>query len=128
MTTRRLNSGVDNRQTPRLKLPPMYTLIRARPKGSKRYCWVGHIYDISAAGMRFELDFPLEPGASIEVRAVLPGKSPTAVGVTGHVVRLHDDSGEPGPARMGLAIDRFQRPADEQRLMHYLSEYGLKAA
>ena len=122
------NRRGENRRDSRLKLPPMYTLIRVRVKGSKRCCWAGHIYDISASGMRFELDSPLEPGTTIEARAVLPGKHPTTVGVTGHVVRLHDESDEQGPARMGMEIDRFTRPADRQRLIRYLADCGLKAA
>ncbi len=122
------NPGGENRKDPRLKLPPMYTLIRVRPKGSKRYSWAGHIYDISTSGIRFELDAPLDPGTAVEARAILPGKNPTTVDVSGHVVRLHDDSHEQGPARMGLAIDRFHHPADRQRLLRYLSDCGLKTA
>ena len=53
------------RHEARLKLPAMYTLLRARRVGDTRYRWTGYIYDISVAGMRFELDKALEPGTRI---------------------------------------------------------------
>ena len=68
---------IEQRSVQRLKLPPMYTLVRVRPAGTQRYCWTGHIYDISAAGMRFDLDQVLESGTIVEVRAMLPGHTTT---------------------------------------------------
>jgi hypothetical protein len=118
----------DSRQAPRLKLPAMYTLIRVRPQGNKRYCWTGHIYDISASGMRFELDAPLQPGTLIEVRATLPGPNSTTVNITGRIVRYHDEPNEPGPIRMGMVIDSYTRPVDRSRLSDYLQHSGLNKA
>ena len=40
------------RNNQRLKLPAMYTLLRVRHVGDKRYRWTGHIYDISSTGTR----------------------------------------------------------------------------
>ena len=43
----------ESRHAARLKVPAMYTLVRVRPQGQARYCWTGHIYDVSESGMRF---------------------------------------------------------------------------
>ncbi len=118
----------DLRQRPRFRLPAMYTFVRVRPKGDERYCWAGHIYDVSESGMRFEIDEPLQAGQEIEVRAMLPGTSHITFNATGKVVRLHDDSDEAGPICMGMAFDSFTRRIDRKRLTSYLSGAGLKAA
>jgi len=117
------SQGLDEaRQAPRLKLPPMYTFVRVRPRDhGERYCWTGYVYDISASGMRFELDEALEPGTDIEARAMLPGAMHTTINVSGRVVRLHDDDELAGPQRMGMTFDQFISNDDEQRLTDYLS-------
>ncbi|MEX0776496.1 MAG: PilZ domain-containing protein [Phycisphaeraceae bacterium] len=116
------------RQAPRLKLPAMYTLVRVRPKGSDRYKWTGYIYDVSASGMRFELDYALEPGTEVEVRAMLPGAMQMTVHASGKVVRLHDDHDERGPMRMGMSFDQFGEHRDRRQLMDYLEHAGVKMA
>jgi c-di-GMP-binding flagellar brake protein YcgR len=116
------------REYPRLKLPAMYTLIRVRPEGQERYCWTGYIYDISASGMRFELDAALEAGTHVEVRAMLPGSQQVTIQASGTVVRQHDDADERGPIRMGLKFERFVRHADRTRLIDYIERSALKAA
>ena len=118
----------DARQSPRLKLPAMYTLVRAKPVGEERYCWTGYIYDISASGMRFELDAALSPGTQLEFRAMLPGADQTTVRALGRVVRQHDELHEPGPVRMGLTFERFAHHTDRRKLWSYLQHAGLKAA
>jgi len=125
---RRSTGPIESRDHTRLTLPAMYTLIRVRPTGKARYCWTGHIYDISESGMRFELDAPLAPDTYIDVRAMLPGNQHTTVSLSGHIVRLHDDADERGPVRMGMTFDRFAHAADRQRLIGYLHTSGLKAA
>ena len=117
----------ESRRSPRLKLPAMYTSARVRPSGHDRYCWSGHIYDVSEKGMRIELDRAINPGTRLEVRASLPGTSRTTFHVMGHVVRLHDED-ELGPMRMGLVFDQFTRNTDQLRLNAYLSGAGLEAA
>ncbi len=118
----------DARLHPRLTLPPMYTVFRARPQGAKRFCWTGHIYDISAGGIRFELDAPIKPGTTIEFRATLPSPNPTTINAQGHVVRFHDDPSELGPVRMALTIDDFPNDTDKLRLQSYLRDHGLPHA
>lgn len=115
----------DARQATRVKIPPMYTLLRARIPGETRYQWTGHIYDISTAGMRFELDTALPEDAIIEIRAMLPGKQHIQFRATARVVRIHD--AEAGPVRMSLAFETFHRRADQRRLENYLAVQTGKA-
>lgn len=121
-------ASADARQSPRLRLPAMYTLVRVRPVGAPRYLWTGYIYDISLTGMRFELDHALPPGMQVEVRAMLPGFTQTTFHAIGTVIRLHDDPDEPGPVRMGLTFQRFLHHADRRRLMEYFEYHGLRLA
>lgn len=129
--------GDEQRTSPRFKLPPMYTLLRARPEQAaspdeldqpSRYPWTGHVYDISTAGMRFELDHALPAGARLEVRVLLPGQGHHAFRAVGSVIRLHDDADEPGPMRMGMTFDRFADEADQRLLAGYLQSSRLQAA
>ena len=112
--------SIDVRRAPRLTLAAMYTLVHVRPAGTSRYPWAGHIYDISASGMRFELDEALEPGTHVDITATLPGPDHPTITATGRIVRLHGDSDEPGPVRMGMTFERFSHTADRLRLAHYL--------
>ncbi len=126
-------SGIDfasaeARRHPRLKLPAMYTLLRARPEGDDRYRWTGYIYDVSEGGLRIELDEQLEPGTPIEVRGVLPGSRGTSFRASGKVVRLHDTEDDFGPFRMGVALHAFKHEADHERLNGYLRGVGKIAA
>jgi len=112
----------DARRFRRICLPPMYTFVRLRPPGRRRYPWSGHIYNISESGMHFEVDQPIDPGTEVEISAMLPGPVHRVLHATGRVVRLHDDADDPAPIRMALAFSRFQRPADHQQLKRYLDE------
>ena len=123
----RADSVAESRQSPRVKLPAMYTLIRVRPQGQERYCWTGHIYDISETGIRFELDRALKPGSTIDFRAMLPGPYHVTVNLSGKVVRLHDDDELPGPSRMGAEIDQANSPVERQKLSEYL-DHSLELA
>ncbi|MFA9477318.1 PilZ domain-containing protein [Phycisphaerales bacterium AB-hyl4] len=111
----------EQRLHPRLKVPAMYTLMRARLVGDDRYRWTGHIYDISMGGMRFELDELVEPGTEIEFRAMLPGQSQVMFRAVGRVVRLHEPDATEGPVRMGMQFDRFTSMIDQRRLRDYLT-------
>ena len=110
----------DQRQHPRIKVPAMYTLIRARVQGSTRYNWTGHIYDVSLGGVRFELDMPIEPGTQLELRGMLPGAGHTTFRALGRVVRVHSDASDLGPAIMALQFESFQSPMDRHRLAQYI--------
>ncbi len=118
----------DLRNNPRLKVPPMYTLIRVTQPGKTRATMTGHIYDVSTTGMRFELDRPIAAGTTIQARALLPGKTHTTVQLSGQVVRHHSDADDPGPARMAMRFDRTSHRKDLLRLTDYLRDAGLRAA
>ena len=113
-------TGRDQRKHPRIKVPAMYTLIRARVLGSNRYSWTGHIYDVSLGGVRFELDMPIEVGTQLEIRGMLPGSGHTTFRAVGRVVRIHSDADDHGPCIMGLQFESFQSPMDRHRLAQYI--------
>jgi hypothetical protein len=120
--------GAETRRHHRLKLPAAYTLVRLRRAGKRRYAWTGYAYDISASGMRFELDEFLEAGCDVEVRVTLPGYQHTTFDAAGRVVRMHDDADEPGPVRMAMTFGSFPTVDDSRALMRYLVDSGVRAA
>ncbi len=110
----------DQREHPRIKVPAMYTLVRARVVGSNKYTWTGHIYDISVGGLRIELDMPIEPGTELELRGMLPGSGHTTFRAIGRVARIHSEADERGPVILGVSFVSFQSPMDRQRLAEYI--------
>lgn len=120
----------ESRQYPRLTLPPMYTLVRARLLGEERYRWTGHAYDVSRSGIRFELDEALAPGTELELRVMLPsGHDHPTFKATGRVVRIHDDEEDRlGPVRMGLTFGSFASSLDRQTLENYLGRFSHRLA
>jgi len=123
-----LHRFTDARQAPRIRVPAMYSDVRARPKGKRRFVWTGHVYDISRTGMRFEFDEKIDPGTALDVRLTLPGRGPKPIRLTGRVVRIDDDDEENGPAIMAMSFGSFNSEADVQRLDSYLAAHGLRAA
>lgn len=131
-----LGNASDRRQCARYKLPVGYTAVRVRLMTEQQFTLDGHAYDISENGIQFELDLPIDPGTPVAMQIELPrGNAPLAetdgpgraVFLLGNVVWL-DDS-EPGPARMALAITRFARAGDQERLQRRLRSgaYALAA-
>lgn len=118
----------DSRREPRISVDAKYTDVRARRKGERRYRWTGHLYDVSRAGMRFEFDEAIDPGTAIEVRLTLPGRGRKPIRLSGRVVRVVEEDGEPGPVRMGMTFAAFNSAADAQRLDDYLAAHGLRQA
>lgn len=110
----------EHRVHPRYTVPAMYSLIRIRCEGDRTFNRMGHIYDVSQGGVRFELDEPIEPGTWIEARAMLPGYHHINLEVTGRVIRIHDDRDEPGPIRMAMMFDPFANEEDANRFAAYL--------
>ena len=111
-----------------MKLHARYTLVRVRPQGKDRIFWTEYIYDISASGMRFALDEPLDPGTQIDLQTMLPGARHMPFGPSGRVIRLHDDECEANPTRMGLNFDKFYHHTDRRRLNSYLDTAQRRAA
>jgi hypothetical protein len=110
----------------------MYTQIAVRLMDEEKFTLQGHAYDISEGGIQFELDRAIEPGTPVAMQIQLPLseseiKGPgQAVFVIGNIVWL-DDS-DAGPARMALAITRFARAGDRERLIDQLSTGRLSRA
>jgi hypothetical protein len=105
----------------------MYTSVAVRELDSDRFTFIGHAYDISAGGMRFELDTPIEPGTRVAVRIALPGgrtqswATPRAVFAFANVLWIEeDDLDTTGPVRMACAFTNFCKPNDEAVLMQAL--------
>jgi len=135
----------DRRRATRFTLPAAYAPVQARllegPEGELH----GHAYNVSASGLRFELDDALPAGTRIAVRLELPGQgsglkpggegagararrgslieaapSP-AVYAIATVIWLLDDADEPGPVRMGARFEGFPRASDARRLRELIS-------
>ncbi len=79
----------------------------------------GHLYDISVTGVRFDLDDPLEEGASVTMEIHLPGLS-KAIRTKGKIVRVYDEDGDAGPKRMAATLGSFHSPEDATRLARVL--------
>jgi hypothetical protein len=120
-------NAINRRRFERFVLQPMYTPVSVRLADSQDTALEGHAYDVSEAGVRFELDSPVAPGTAVMMQITLPTglgepdqdtESGRSVLVQGNVVWL-DDS-EPGPVRMAMVITRFVRLGDRDRLLRRL--------
>ncbi len=118
---------IDRREHARFRMNPGYTPVELRLHPDDESGLEGHIYDISESGVCFELDEPIPPGSSVSLKIELPGRlfddgsggSGGAVFVTGNVVWC--DLDEPGASRMAVAITRFDRAGDRERLIRALT-------
>ncbi len=124
----KMTPSVNRRQHERFALRPMYTPVSVRTLDEEGFRHEGHAYDVSEGGVRFELDYPIAPGTAVAMQITLPvgqivgdeDEGPgRAVFVLGNVVWI-DDS-EPGPVQMAVAITRFARVGDRERLMRQLT-------
>lgn len=115
--------GADRRHHSRFRLPAAYTPVAVKLPNARSFALAGHAYDISEGGIQFELDQAIAPGTAVGMQIELPrgqgsaaehDASGNAVFVVGNVVWV-DDS-EPGPVRMALAITRYARAGDQERL------------
>lgn len=122
--------STNRRRYERFHLSPQYSPIGVRLLNEEGYAREGHVYDISEAGIQFELDEAIEPGTPIAMRVRLPGPSPLddprldgggddGCYAFGHVVWTDDDDVQ-GPVRMAAVITRFVRSVDRERLMRRL--------
>ena len=118
----------NRRRFERFVLPVGYTTVTVqRNDADDTRLLTGHAYDISEAGLRFELDEPLELGERVAASIMLPCER-EAVLVSATVVWLNDTLDDPGPRRMALHIDEFASMADRNRLVTYLSRGQLARA
>lgn len=130
MTTNRLESlnPIDRREHARFRVNPGYTPVRVRVHPDETYTLDGHIYDISEGGVCFEIDRPVESGSRVSLQIELPGHlfdtgrdigPGRAVFVTGNVVWC--DLDEPGASRMAVAVTRYDRAGDRERLIRAMT-------
>lgn len=119
---------IDRRVYERFRMNPGYTPVEVRIHPDERFELSGHVYDISEGGVCFELDRPVEPGTTVSVKIDLPAHAVhtgadigpgRAVFMTGNVVWC--DLDEPGASRMAVAITRYDRAGDRERLVRALS-------
>ncbi|MCH8823350.1 MAG: PilZ domain-containing protein [Planctomycetes bacterium] len=121
-------SNVDSRQYERFTLAPMYSSVTARRVGSEDVKELhGHAYDVSEAGVRFELDEVIDPGESITVDLTLPGMQ-SSVSATGDVVWVNDEADDPGPRRLAIQFTGFNSDEDRFRLLNYLGSAQVRRA
>ena len=124
---------INRRAHERFVLQPGYTgvAVRIHPDETE-FNLDGHAYDISEAGICFELDRPIDAGYTVSLRLDLPlnagdtgpGRS---VFVTGNIVWCEYEG--PGASRMAMAITRYDREGDKARMMRALtSKRYLRAA
>jgi hypothetical protein len=118
----------NRRRFERFSLPVGYTTITVQRTDAEAVTLLtGHAYDISEAGIRFELDEPLQLGERISASIMLACES-EAVLVSATVVWLNDTLDDPGPRRMALNFESFASMADRNRLVNYLSRGQLARA
>ena len=80
----------------------------------------GHAYDISASGVRIELDASLPVGTPVEVAMHMPGLG-SPLKLVGKVVRVFDEIDDPGPCRMGVHA-RGATESDRARMERLLEQ------
>lgn len=124
----------DRRLNQRFTLPSMYSRVTVRLTEEADFTREGHAYDISAGGVRFELDEPIEPGSPVAIRIDLPESSVErsterrGLFAFARVVWVQWDD-EPGPYRMAAVFTEFPSAADglllEERL--YSGRYSMAA-
>ncbi|MFG0256610.1 MAG: PilZ domain-containing protein [Phycisphaerales bacterium JB043] len=122
---------IDRRVHTRFSLQPGYSRMVVQPLDSPECMWEGHAYDISAGGVRFELDEPLDPGTRIAMRIDLPNTSAArhigrrSIFAFGRILRVCLDDEEfgrgIGPMRMAAVFTEFAREEDHAMLMEYLA-------
>ena len=116
--------NINRRKFERFTVRPMYTPVSVRTLDREDFAFDGHCYDLSEGGLQFELDTPIAPGTPVAIQLTLPNPDRSDIGpgraifILGNVVWL-DDS-EPGPVRLAVAITRFARWGDRERLMRQL--------
>jgi Tfp pilus assembly protein PilZ len=119
----------NHRRFERFRLEPMYTSVRVeRDTGlADRSDLDGHAYDISEAGVRIELDEPLESDERVAVTLGLP-HDPDEIRVSGRVVWVNDPSDDPAARRMAVEFTEFDTDGDRVRLTRHLGSGATRAA
>jgi len=122
-------SNLDNRRFERFRVEPMYSSVSVQTAGDMKVRnGQGHLYEVSEAGVRIEIDEALAPGTSVSLDMRLPGEV-ESIFVTGRVIWCADPEDDPGARRMGVCFTQFATPAGRAQLGRYLgSGYARRAA
>lgn len=111
---------IEAREHPRFKLQPMYTEVTIqRIRDMSISTVAGHAYDVSEAGVRIEMDEPLEVDERVSLCLNMGGEK-TSVFASGRVVWVNDEDDDPAARRMAIRFTRFLAPEDRTRLMRSL--------
>ncbi len=121
-------TNVERRRFERFALVPGYTAVAVRRRGEGGPWHLGHAYDVSEGGVRFELDHAFEPGSVVEMKLDLPRSSvaegfdadaEASIGMTARVVWCDADGA--CDAKLGVEIARFAGESDRDRLVRHLT-------
>jgi len=127
-----MSNQINRRQFERFALPPMYSRVTMRLLDRDSFEYEGHAYDISEAGLCFEIDKPIEPNTTVVMRIDLPMHhegEPGYVEVFSRIVRVDEEDREFGPVRLAASFSRFVRFGDKQRLIaHFCTGRYARAA
>ena len=126
-------ANINRREHERLRLQPMYTSVIVEPRNSNvcdESSMLGHAYDVSASGIRIELDEPLEVGQNVKVHVDLTGGGfeSEEVLADAKVVWVNDADDDPGPRRMALRFTDFHSQRHQNRLARFLGDGLMRAA
>lgn len=133
-----MQNNINRRKFDRFTLSPMYSRVTMRFLDQDSFDFEGHAYDISEAGLKFEMDRPVELGATVVLRIDLPldihGLPPSDtrerhIEVFGRVVWVDEEDMNVGPVKMAAEFTRFVRFGDKQRLIaNFCSGKFMRAA
>ncbi len=121
MSTTLRTRDQDHRDFPRCQVPTGYCRVRVKTGPGAAGKHLGHCYDLSASGMRFELDAPLAYGETVEFELSLTRPWHYTVKGRGQIVRYHDPD-ELGPVRMGMTFTTLEDPYARLLLDWYVYE------
>ena len=121
MQTLEPNSTNERRVTERFALRPDVSRVVVHSDGAPKE---GHVYNLSATGIRLELDEALAVGKQVEVDFFFAGIL-KAIHFTGVVTRVFDEIDDPGPRRMGIEIQNFASDSDELRMSALIESASL---
>lgn len=119
-------SAIERRRHRRFSVLPQYSRIQVtRTNGS---VIEGHVYDVSASGVRFECDDRLRLDEMVEFTIELPGSTVPLSGKA-HVVRGSDEHESIGPWSAAVEIEHFQTRFQSASLARFLDQgYLVQAA
>ncbi len=133
-STSKSDSGINRRRFERFSLPAAYTEVKVAGAGGE---WLsGHAYDVSEAGIRFELDEELPAGTSIRLRLSLPTGDARIENASELICEIEaqanvvwqDRDDVDGPVFLAAAFTGFANAGDRERLVRRVLEGRFRRA